>query len=144
MVAASLVARSKASLNPDASKRKYNAGITEQHGDWMPAADIFEPGPASADSFLTFYESSEGRRRSFCGRCGTNLAYTIFPILEGWPVILDIVLGTIDRQDLEDEALAPERQLWWKSGIPWVQQLSVGGYAMAPKHPVYKINEFVE
>ena len=142
MVTASLVLRSTGSLDPDASKRK--AGATEQRGAWLPAKTVFEPGPTSADSFLTFYESSEGRRRTFCGRCGTSLAYAIFPMLEGWPDMLDIVLGTIDRQDLENDGLAPERHLWWECGIPWVQRLSDGGAEALPKYPIYKINEFVE
>ena len=109
MVSTSLVLRSSAHLHPEASERK--AGEAELRGPWLSAADVFEPpGPASVDSFLTFYQSSEGCRRSFCGRCGTMLAYTIFPMPEGWLDTLDIALGTVDRQDLE------QGMLWRRKG----------------------------
>lgn len=141
-VTSSLVLRSKSFLEPDASKRKH--GAEETRGPWLPAEEVFQPGPISSDSFLTFYESSEGRRRSFCGRCGTNLAYSMFPVLEGWPEMLDVVLGTVDTQDLDGEMLAPERQLWWDCGIDWIRRLASEGAGAIPKHPIYKINEFVE
>ena len=120
------------------------AGAAEQKGPWIPAESVFEPGPASANSFLTFYESSRGRRRSFCNRCGTNLAYAVFPMPEGWPKVLDIVLGSIDRQDLERDSLAPERHMWWDYGIPWIQKLADGRAEALPKHPTFKINQFVD
>ena len=102
MLSASCVMRSSAGHRPSAQ-------TTSTNQKWIPAKDIFEPCIASEETFITFYESSEGRRRSFCGRCGTNLAYSIFPTPEGWPEMLDIVLGTIDREYLEKDNLAPER-----------------------------------
>jgi hypothetical protein len=30
---------------------------------------------------------------------------------EGWPDMLDILLGTVDREDLDGLALAPERNV---------------------------------
>ena len=141
-VTTSLVLRSKSALESDASKR--GTDISETRGPWLPAEEVFQPGPTSSDSFLTFYESSEGRRRSFCGRYGTNVAYSIFPMLEGWPKMLDIVLGTVDRQDLDTDALAPERQLWWDCGIDWIRRLTSDGSGNLPRHPIYKVNEVVE
>lgn len=143
MVTASLIRRSTSSLNSDASKRGAE-DEQEARGPWLSACEIFRPGTVSEDSFLTFYESSEGRRRSFCGRCGTNIAYTIFPMLEGWPEMLDVVLGTADRECLENNDLSPERHLWWDCGTEWVQKFSVEGAGKLPIHPVYKINEFVD
>lgn len=105
--------RSQSSLDSDASKRTTSATHAETRGPWLSAKEVFLPGSDSTrDSFLTFYESLEGRRRSFGGRCGTSLAFAIFPVMEGWPEMLDIVLGTVDRENLEGNALVPERQLW--------------------------------
>ncbi|KAI4151788.1 MAG: hypothetical protein LQ340_003296 [Diploschistes diacapsis] len=143
MVTASLVARSTATLDSDASKRDQG-DAEEARGPWLPADTVFQPGPASADSFLSFYASSVGRRRSFCGRCGTSLAYAAFPMPSGWPDMLDIVLGTIDRHDLDSEALAPERQLWWDYGISWAKSLTAQGIGSLPRHKNYKMNEVAD
>ena len=140
MVTSSLILRDAAFLHPDASKR--DDALAEKRSPWLPATRIFEPGPASTNSFLDFYESSAGRRRSFCGRCGTMVAYAALPMPHGWPDMLDIVLGTVDREDLERDSLAPERQLWWEKGIHWVQKFSESGAVALPKHPDYRINEF--
>ena len=70
------------------------------------------------------------------------VAYAALPMPDGWPDMLDIVLGTVDREDLERDSLAPERQLWWDRGIHWVQNFSESGAVALPKHPNYKINEF--
>ena len=75
MCCVSLVASSSATLAPKAAAREGQA--KEQGGPWTPAADVFTPTAASSgDSFLTSYESSHERWRWFCGRCGTNVAYT--------------------------------------------------------------------
>jgi hypothetical protein len=140
-VTASVVLRSQATLSADASKRKEYPD--EQRSSRLPATDVFTPGPISDDSFLTFFESSENRRRSFCGRCGTNLSYAAFPMPEGWPDMLDIVLGTVDREDLEKDALKPERQLWWDYGIDWVKKLTIEGLEALPKHPDYRVDHVV-
>ena len=39
---------------------------------WLPAVEVFTPGATNSNAFLSFSESSEGRRRNFCGRCGIN------------------------------------------------------------------------
>jgi hypothetical protein len=73
MVTSSVILRSEASLPADASRRTKESN--EPSSVWLAAEDVFTPGTISNDSFLTFFESSENRRRSFCGRCGTNLTY---------------------------------------------------------------------
>lgn len=137
MVSAACLSRS-ALTDPDTSS------VASEDTQWRPAVDLFQPGIASRDTFLTFYQSSPGRRRSFCGRCGTNIAYAIFPTPEGWTEMLDLVLGTVDRKDLEDQELSPERQLWWDYGINWIQNLTKEGANRLPKHPTYKVGEVVQ
>lgn len=141
MITSSVVLRSQASLPADASERKD--AVSEPRSSWLPAEDVFTPGSVSNDSYLTFFESSENRRRSFCGRCGTNLTYAALPMPEGWPDMLDIVLGTADREDLDSKALQPERQLWWDYGIGWIKDMTVQGFSSLPKHPDYRVNEIV-
>ena len=101
--------------------------------------------PAAEHNGLTLrvYENSPNRTRTFCGHCGTNLTYTIFPMVEGFPDIFDTILGTIDGEDLEKGWLAPDRHLWWEKGIPWVQALTTVGLEL-PKHPTFKVSEFVQ
>jgi hypothetical protein len=143
MVTCSVVVRSTASLPADPSKRKDPSVKAEAMTPWLPAVDVFTSGPVSNDSFLISFDSSEGRRRFFCGRCGTNLAYVAFPMPEGWPDMLDIILGTIYREDLEGDALQPERQLWWDCGIDWIQKMATQGVGSLPKHPSYNVDAIV-
>lgn len=110
---------------------------------WLPAAELYSKD-SKHDTYLHFYESSPNRVRSFCSRCGTQMSYAIPEMPEGWPDMLDIVLGTVDREDLEKDGLAPERELWWAKGIPWVQRLSGGGSGGIPRHPLSNINVEVE
>ncbi|KAH6666825.1 hypothetical protein B0J14DRAFT_188983 [Halenospora varia] len=142
MVTASLALRSKATPTTTAPQQRDH--LLEERTSWLPGAQVFIPGEANGDSFLTFYESSENRRRSFCGRCGTNIGYTAFlplPMPAGWPDMLDIILGTVDREHLEKEFMKPERQLWWDRGIGWVQELSCHGVGSVPIHPSFKVDK---
>jgi rhodanese-related sulfurtransferase len=115
----------------------------------FPASTLFDfEKITSFDVFLTFYKSSPARTRWFCSRCGTHLAYTVDPgaIPEewGWPKMLDIWLGSIDRTDLEKDFMAPERQLWCQKGIPWVRDFARRGGDGIPEHPTTKINEVID
>lgn len=61
---------------------------------------------------------------------------------EGWPDMLDIALGTVNREDLDANALIPERQLWCNYGIGWVKEIATNGMGEdIPRHPSYKVNE---
>lgn len=116
---------------------------------WLPAAEVFDyKSISNRKASLTFYKSSEGRTRWFCGRCGTNLAYSIDPgvIPEewDWPKMLDIWLGTVDREDLEGEQLVPERQLWCDKGVNWIRKFATAGAGGIPEHPLSKINVVVD
>ncbi|KAL8662035.1 MAG: hypothetical protein Q9202_005089 [Teloschistes flavicans] len=102
-----------------------------------------QDSPESKGSTLRCYISSPQRTRTFCGNCGTNLTYSIFPMLEGYPDMFDVLLGTVDRESLQTEDLRPERHLWWSCGIDWVQELTSGGQRI-PRHPKGRLNEFVD
>lgn len=57
--------------------------------------------------------------------------------------MLDVVLGTIDREFLESDYVAPERQLWWDCRVDWIQRLTVEGAGHLMKHPSYKVSDVV-
>ena len=110
---------------------------------WVPATEMFRKGRDSEDYWLKFYKSSDNVTRTFCGRCGTNLTYAIWPSMgegEGWPDIFDVLLGTLDKEHLEKEYLAPDRHCWVECEIPWVRMLT-SGWKELPRHPTYKVNE---
>jgi hypothetical protein len=128
------------------SCRSRSASSADGDGQtWRPAAEVFDHNnSANEDLFLTFYRSSEGRTRSFCGLCGTNLAYKVDTAVtqeKGWPEMLDLVLGTVDREDLEKEWFVPERQLLCGYGIAWVRKFARKGAGEVPEHLSWKINE---
>jgi hypothetical protein len=145
MCSISLVAASSATLAPKAVAR--DGQTKEQSSSWTAAVDIFTPSSTSTaandDHFLTSYESSHERWHWFCVRCGTNVAYTA-AMPAGFPSMLDITLGSVDRRYLDSEALASERHLWWDYGIDWIRRLATEGYGMLPIHPDYNIAEMVE
>lgn len=112
----------------------------DEEGEYVPAAEMFDPQNANLpDLCLSLYKSSPDRNRWFCVRCGTPVGYTIdagvVPVEWGWPPMLDIWLGTVDRQFLEEEWMAPERMLWCEKGIGWVRRLARAGHAV-PEHPL--------
>lgn len=142
MCSVSLVAASKATRATKAAEREGHG--EEQREPWIPAADAFTPDslPVNKDHFLQFYESSNERWRWFCSRCGTNVAYTA-AMPTGFPSMLDITLGSVDRGDLDSDALVPERHLWWDYGIDWIRRLATKGYGTLPIHPDYRIADTV-
>jgi len=118
--------------------------VSSEVEQWVPATDLFQQGPHSENYWLRFYKSSENATRTFCGRCGTSLTYAISPSMgDGWPDLFDVVLGTIDRKDLENGWMAPDRHCWVECEIPWVAALTSGGPKL-PRHLTYKLNEYVE
>jgi hypothetical protein len=44
-----------------------------------------------------------------------------FPVSR--PDMVNILLGTVDREDSEKGCLGPQRELWWDMRIPWVREL---------------------
>jgi ADP-ribosyl-[dinitrogen reductase] hydrolase len=60
---------------------------------------------------LQRYESSPGKRRCFCGNCGSHL----FAYYEQDPEIIVLRLGTVD----ELEAIRPVAHIWVSEKAPW-------------------------
>jgi len=94
---------------------------------------------------LKWYRSSESKFRAFCENCGTSLCYRSTNLKADWPDMVDFLLGTIDREDLEKDWLKPEREMWWEKGIPWVRDLIRDGTIKEdlPRHPLWKMNHHV-
>jgi len=107
----------------------------------MSTKDVLKSVPG--DSPVANYASSPGVTRTFCGRCGTNLAY--FYAGKGEteaPPMIDIVLGSLDTESLEMDGIRPDRHLYWESGINWVKDLLAEGdkslsatEEKLPRHP---------
>jgi hypothetical protein len=137
MVSGSFILRNEAeSRRKEDVPKKIDEGA--ERTPWIPASETFIRD-SKYDTYLSFFESSPTRTRSFCSRCGTSLTYAVVPMPEGWPDMLDIVLGTVDREDLE-KGLAPEREMWHDRGIPWIQDFARNGSGGIPRHPLADIN----
>lgn len=78
------------------------------------------------------------------GHLGLSQNVVCDPMLQGWPDMVDLLLGTVDRADSEMQWLRPERQLWWSKGIAWVQEFASEGGAGLPKHPGRRVDEVVD
>ena len=71
------------------------------------------------EHLLKYHESSPGKRRYFCGNCGTHL---VAQYAGRDSIILRV--ATLD----EDPGRAPERQIWASHEVPW---LRYGGSVVA-------------
>ncbi|KAF7908792.1 uncharacterized protein EAE98_012451 [Botrytis deweyae] len=147
-ITSSLLRRSAASQSPTTtsgctdSRDNADGDSDEEHrrGPWLSAEEIFRPGLSGDDSFLTAFVSSDARTRYFCGRCGTNIGYRISPMPEGWPEMLDVMMGTIDKKDLDSDAMIPERAVWVDHSIGWVKKLAREGLGNIPQHPLTNVS----
>ncbi|MCJ1300984.1 hypothetical protein MMC08_003783 [Hypocenomyce scalaris] len=131
---------------PPLGKTRVEPPNDDAEREWIPAQEVFQPSDvlkAPLDSFIASYKPSEGVTRTFCARCGTNVTYSRYPMPEGWPEMLDILMGTIDREDLENGQLRPERHVWWDKGIDWVKKLFSEGDEGMPKHPLARLTDTV-
>lgn len=146
--------------------------LATDRGEYAPAGKVFDSENLDAlkATFLAHYKSSPARNRWFCGRCGTPIGYSIdagvIPEEWGWPKMLDIWLGTVDRyairradpggngtaeadtprgsrSDLEHDFMKPERALWCAKAVPWVAAMARSGNGGIPEHPLTKINKVV-
>ncbi|KAF2232326.1 hypothetical protein EV356DRAFT_256508 [Viridothelium virens] len=133
------------SLRPPPPPDTHHYSTPDNELTWLSADEALrQDSEESQESTVRFFVSSKDRTRSFCGHCGTNVAYAVWPIpgyAKGFPDLFDVVLGTLDREDLERSEMRPERQLWWEKGIEWVQKLSDG--LNVPKHKGFRVNEVV-
>ncbi len=82
-------------------------------------------------TYLTHFKSSEHANRTFCGKCGTHLTFlrigSITPLRETLGLFFDIAVGTLDKESVEMEGLAPGMQAWANDGISWVVKLLTDG-----------------
>ncbi|MEL6662258.1 MAG: GFA family protein [Pseudomonadota bacterium] len=77
---------------------------------------MFDASGVSCDrSKTTVFGSSEGVRRSFCGRCGTTLYYEADFI----PGLIDITTESFD----DPSAVLPTAQIWTRHETDCVRQL---------------------
>ncbi|KPI43528.1 uncharacterized protein AB675_7112 [Cyphellophora attinorum] len=114
--------------------------------EWVDSFKLFDPNNQSLEqTYLSVYNSSPGRFRWFCSRCGTPLAYSVdaslIPKEWKWPKMLDIVLGTVDRKDLKHEYMRPERAVWCHFSIPWIRDMLTAGLKELTLHPLTKIDK---
>ena len=59
--------------------------------------------------------------------------------------MLDVYLGTVDREDLDKYALRPDRHVWWDHGVEWVKGLyKSGAQGGLPKHAITNMREVVQ
>ena len=114
---------------------------------WVDGSEILkkENVGATNNAPLKWYKSSETKFRGFCDNCGTSLCYRSTGLKDSWPDMVDILLGTMDREDLEKDWLKPECELWWDMGVPWIQDLTRNGTVKdnIPRHPLWKMNHYV-
>ena len=61
-------------------------------------------------------ESGNRRAQAFCPHCGSRLYATA----EHDPQVFNLRIGTVRQR----AALAPKAQLWCRSALPWVSELS--------------------
>ncbi|KAF4547442.1 Hypothetical protein D9617_42g090290 [Elsinoe fawcettii] len=88
----------------------------------IPSAEVLK------NTFIREYMFSEDSHRTFCGRCGSTLAYA-YDENEKSPYgsIMNITVGTLDRDSLGSEGFRVDRQGWWDDGIPWIKNLLRNG-----------------
>lgn len=139
-------------VSASALPRSASYGKSEVGGDdereWLPGAELFDPHSEKLGSLcLAKYDSSPMRFRWFCSRCGTPVAYSVdeaaVPKEWKWPKMLDVVLGTVDRGDLEREFMVPERAMWCHYSVPWIRGLLTGGVEGVQLHPLTRIDKLL-
>ena len=131
-------------LNKDGPGSNASIGgegaVSDDHREWKTLASAIDPIEAdtnissSLNTTLGRYVSSPDRNRWFCTKCGTQLAYTVpyDKYFDFWkemsaPRMIDICLGTLDREVLEKEWMRPDDALWCHFAIPWVADLAKSG-----------------
>jgi hypothetical protein len=80
----------------------------------VPAADFALHG--TPKTYVKTAESGNRRRHAFCGECGAP----IYACDADNPQSYGLRLGTITQRAL----LAPKRQAWRRSALPWVDALA--------------------
>jgi hypothetical protein len=133
----------------DSEAREAN----ENSRAWFSTHDVLQTEAALHHNrapfpFLALWNSSVGRTRSFCSRCGTTLTYLAHTNVPPEFNTIEIQIGTLDRDDLEKfgkegGGLKPEKQLWGRVGLGWVKEMTMGKTKM-DCHEGYLIDEGFE
>ncbi|KAJ8613212.1 hypothetical protein MRB53_037078 [Persea americana] len=112
---------------------------TEKEGEkeiWHPFPSVVDPSSTIPGCSLSFSHRDHPDHpltitRAWCSKCGTPLTYSMRerPGAKPWPEpkMVEIVLGTLDREWLEEEWIMPDMQYWWGVRVPWVGRVSVHG-----------------
>ncbi|APA09477.1 predicted protein [Sclerotinia sclerotiorum 1980 UF-70] len=112
---------------------------------WVKATSVFLPSSSSSlpqpPSPLGTHSTTPSHTRYWCNKCGTPLAYRAHPMPAEWPEMLDILLGTMDRESLEMEdpdtgryVMIPERVVWDDCAVNWTRGLLGGECRRLPVH----------
>ncbi len=87
------------------------------------AFSVFVPVPkenfrlrGAARIYVKTAESGNRRAQAFCADCGTR----IYASAETDPQLFNLRIGTVRQR----AALPPQMQLWCRSALPWVNELS--------------------
>ncbi|KAK7415683.1 hypothetical protein QQX98_005718 [Neonectria punicea] len=128
---------------------------------YLPALDVLRPGLLGSEkTWLRFFHSfvcdAEVASRSFCGRCGAQVAFHCRPQAEwfgplfkqpdGFSDVMDICLGTVDRHLLDrDDWFAIEHDICWKDALGWYRKtLCQGRGEEARQHPSGSLGEVLD
>ena len=84
-------------------------------------ADSFVLRSGAPKNYMKVAESGNKRRHTFCGNCGSP----IYSCAMENPQAYTLRIGTI----IERAALSPQRQIWKRSALDWVDRL-----AAVPSH----------
>lgn len=84
-----------------ASAYATTAGVLREHFRWT-----------AGEAGLRDYESSPGKRRRFCTRCGTHLVAE----RDEWPYVI-LRVATLD----EDPGERPALHIWTSHRVPWLE-----------------------
>ena len=93
-----------------------SAGVSREHFKWLKGAEL-----------LKSFESSRGKRRHFCGHCGTQLVAQ----RSGSEMII-LRVATLD----DDPGQVPQARIWASHAVPWLEfGQQIPSYAeWAPEH----------
>ena len=98
-----------------------------------PTSEILAPfnTEITQTTYLTKFASSKGVSRTFCSRCGTHLTFVeekktgMTKVAEerglGWEAMMDVTVGSLDREGLEMEGLRPREVGFEEDGIKWLR-----------------------
>ena len=94
-------------------------------------------------TYLACFNATDRATRTFCSRCGTNLAYLNHRHLGTPAAFVDVTVGSLDPEWLK--LAKPERHGWWNFGVEWVQTLlSKGDGGFMIRHPTGDVSKVVE